>query len=356
MSPQITSESIQDISTGIMSKMPLHIDSPQAALRLGHERAAIINAHLSRLIPVMDTNTVSSDLKRTVILQQSVRAFAARILMLTAFSSALGAIKLEGTDQVAVPYFSLDTVTSNDWNPAVGYNTFGDTNSDSKLITIDKRKWLGLKWTSSEFARQPFMSLGKNAELKTEQLAKDVVNDVLSLITAANFGASVKAEPSSAFDSNDVVDLKTVADTANWPTSSRSLILDSTYDNALLKDNAIKNALNWGDNQPVQEGRIFRISGFDYFANSYIPTNGEHLKGFIVHKSAILFAQGPVAPTAEVRRLLSGYEVVVEPTSGAAFEFRSFGNATLDQSYQTMECNYGFNLGEVTALKRVTDQ
>lgn len=351
----IVGESPRDIEAGIMKVWGGNrILTPEEATHRGAIRAEIINRELPRLMPVLNTNTVSTDLKRTVILQRIIRAFATRILMLEAFSTALGAIKLEGLDTVTVPYFALDTTASTDFVDGTGYTTFGNTNSDSKQVTINKRKYQGLSWTSKEFARQPFMNMMMGASLKAEQLAKDIVNDVFSIIMTANFGASVKAEPAAAFDASDVADLKLTADQADWPDQGRSLILDSTYDNNLLKNSAVSSALNWGDNSPIREGLIKRILGFDYYPNAHIPSNSQNLVGIIVYKSAILFAQSPIAPTPEVRNLLTSYEVVVEPSSGATLEYRRFGDAVIDKTNETLECNYGYALGEAAALKRIT--
>jgi hypothetical protein len=266
-------------------------------------------------------------------------------------------VKLEGTDKVTVPYFALNTTGSTDFVAANGYDTFANTNQDAKTVTVDKRKYLGISWTSSELARQPFLDIGMDALLTGEQLGLDVVNDVLSLVTLATFGATVKAEPAASFDSDDVMDLKGVADTANWPGMGRSLLLNSTYDVNLLKDNAIKNAMAFGDNSPIREGRIVRIGGFDYFPDARIPSPAnEFLQGMIAFKSALLVAFAPVDPTEEVRNLLTRYEVVVEPGTGATFEYRLWGSADLDTSRQIIEANYGKVAGEAAAIKRITSQ
>jgi hypothetical protein len=356
---ELTSEDPREIDKAVCNLFGKGIHNADTARERGLHRARIISNNLNRLMPVLNAgvNTVSADLKRTVILQQMIRAFAIRVLPLTAFSTVLNGVRLEGTDKVAVPYFALNTTASTDFVAANGYDTFGDTNSDAKTVTANKRKYQGLKWTSSELARQPFMDIGMGAMLMGEQLALDVVNDILSLVTVATFGASVKAEPSAAFDSDDVMDLKGVADIANWPAGGRSLLLNSAYDVNLLKDQAIKNAMAFGDNSPIREGRIVRLGGFDYYPDARIPSPaGENLEGFIAFKSGLLVGFAPVGPTEEVRAQLTRYEVVVEPTTGATFEYRLWGSADFDTSKQIIESNYGRSAGEAAAIKRITNQ
>lgn len=360
---EVIGEDPKSIEKGIMANWGGNkILTPEQARERGQVRAQIIAKNYDRIAPVLNTNTIGADLKRVVILQQMIRAFATRLLPLSAFSTSLGQVLLQGTDEIIVPYFALDTTASDDFEAATGYDVIGNTSASSKKVTINKRKYQGLSWTSSELRRQPFLDVAKGAMLKVEQLGKDVVNDVLSIITAANFGYALRPdgsnfiEPASSFDSDDVIDLRTAADDLDWPDAGRSLILGSAYDNSLFKDSAVKSATNWGDSTPIREGWITQIQGFDYYRNSHIPANAEYLAGFMAYMSAILFGQASIQPTAEVMQQLTRYEVVVEPSSGASIEYRLWGNPVLDSSTEVIECNYGYAKGEAAALKRITTQ
>jgi ATP-dependent Clp endopeptidase proteolytic subunit ClpP len=352
---EITAESPREIEKAVLKNFESgKILTPEQARDRGRLRAEIINKNFNRIWPLMNTNTVSSDLKRTVILQQMIRAFAVKVLPLQAFCTVFNGVRLEGTDKVAVPYFPLISTAPTDFNAANGYDTFTDTNSDAKTITVDQRKYLGLSWTSSELARQPFMDVGMGGMLIAEQLATKVVDNILAAVLAATYTNAAYAQPAAAFDSDDVAELKGVADTLNWPGAGRSLVINSAYDVNLLKDQAVKNAMAFGDNGPIREGRILRIGGFDYYPDARVPANGQNLQGFITFKSAMLVAFSPVNPTAEVRQQLSRYEVVVEPTTGAQLEYRMWGDATKDTTREIVESNFGKVAGEATALTRIT--
>jgi ATP-dependent protease ClpP protease subunit len=352
---EITGESPKEIEKAVLKNFGGKPGlTPAEARERGANRAKIINANMKKIMPLMNANTVSADLKRTVIMQQMIRAFAIRLLPLSAFSTVFNGIRLEGTDKVAVPYMPLQTTTSVDFVEGTGYTTFVDTNTSVKTITVDKRKFQALKWSSQELSRQPYLWPAQNAMLQAEQLAIDVVNDVLSLVTSATYGTAGKISPASAFDSDDIMDLKGVADLANWPAAMRSIILNSAYDVNVLKDTGVKSALNFGDANPIKEGRIVRIGGFDYYADARVPANSENLQGFIAWKSALLFAAAPVTPTPEVRSQLASYEEVIDPESGATFSYRLWGNPDTDQSREAIECAYGRVAGETAALKRIT--
>lgn len=357
---QITAEDPKSIEKGIMRLWGQKPQQDEEAMinqarKSGLERAKIINQNFKRLWEyIVNTNTVATDLKRTVILQQMIRAFAIRILPLKAFCSVFNGVRLQGTDKVAVPYFPLITTTSVDFNASNGYDTGVNTNSDAKTVTVNKRKYQRLSWTSSELARQPFMDLGMAALLAGEQLGLDSVNDVLSAVTIANFATVGKSSPAGSFDSDDVIDLMGSADTANWPGAGRSMILNSAYDVNLLKDNAIKSAMNFGDNGPIIDGRITRVGGFQYFKDARVPTNSQNLQGFINFVSAMLVGFAPINPTVEVRAQLTRYEVVTDPETNATFEYRLWGDALKDTSYEVIEANYGYVAGEAAALQRIT--
>lgn len=329
--------------------------TPTEARALGVMRRDLIAANREGLQAMVmnastSTNTVSSALKLNVILDQSVRAFAIKTLVLSAFSAVFEGVRLAGTDKVSVPYFPLVTTASVDFNPANGYDTHHDSSSDAKEITVDKRKYQSLSVTSSERARQPFLNTAQNSILRAEQLGIDIVNDVLAWITAGRFSAAVLTSMASSFDSDDCATLKGIADGLNW-SGKRALVLNSDYDVNLLKDSAIKNAMAFGDNGPVQEGRIMRISGFDYFPDARIPDNGESLQGFICSGRPILVAFSPIEPSPDVLPLVD-YRVVVAD-NGCQLEYRRFGNATLDTGYELVEANYGIDSGEVAGLKRI---
>lgn len=353
---QITQESSSRVCRAIEATMR-HVGASVEEMRaFALDRARLISDNWPMLREVCNTNAVSTDLKRNVILQTMIRAFAARVLVLSAFATRFDGVRLAGTNKVSVPWFDLDTTASHDFVAADGYDTFGNTSAGDKTIEVDQRKYQGLLWTSAEFARQPFLDIAMSANLKAEQLGIDVVNDVLSLVKADPFGDPAKAEPASAFDTDDAIDLKAAADAANWPELGRSLVLNGSYDVNLLKDVHIKAAHFWGDSTPIREGRVRRILGFDYYPDSRIPANGEFLQGFICTKSALLIAFSPVGPTAEVRSALSRYELIVEPSTGIQFEYRLWGDPNYDSSKEIIECNYGRLAGNPNALLRITSQ
>lgn len=323
--------------------------SPESIRNGAMAIANVLRKEFNRLLPFLNANTIPSDLKRVVILQAVLRDFKRRIVPLGAFSTTFSNVPLQGTDEVVVPYFPLYTSASKDFVQNDGYVFDKNTTTSSKKVTVNKRKYQPFNFNSAELRRQPYFDVQRLAMLMAEQLGIDVFNDVLSVVTAANFGAAVKAEPASAFDSDDIADIATVADKSDWPEVGRSLILDSAYKGNLLKDPDLKNVDRSGSDQTLRNGSIGRVSGFDIIPCSRIPANGENLKGMAVFQSAILVATSPIQPAPGVRSQLVSYDLVVDPDSGIAFEYRYWGNADKDEDREVIEANYGYVKGQSDA-------
>jgi hypothetical protein len=183
------------------------------------------------------------------------------------------------------------------------------------------------------------------------------VNDIPEPRYARDFGASVKAEPAAAFDSDDVMDLKGVADLANWPGMGRSLILNSAYDVNLLKDQAIKNAMAFGDNAQFVKAALFAL--VDLTTSPMLASRVLLVKTLRV---MITSSRGCWLVSLQLDRQRKSASSSLNTksslslTTGATFEYRRFGSAVLDASYQTIEANYGRSAGEACRIKRITNQ
>src|SRR5271168_816591 len=173
-----------------------------------------------------NTNTISADLQREVLLQEALEEFVIKILPLTAFSVVFNNIPLEGTNKVGVPFYPLQTEASTSWANATGY-TFNDSTTNIREVlvggqgglgpegsaygtgaaagTASDRKFQGLQFDSATLRRQPFFNSMKLVTQNTNKLAVDVFYDIITrLITAGNYGAAVDVTPAGAFSSADI--------------------------------------------------------------------------------------------------------------------------------------------------------
>jgi ATP-dependent protease ClpP protease subunit len=366
---EVTGDSIADVQTHILNNGPRlmarftganagRVIDAQATKALNDGALVVANTlkkHRTKLVEMFNANVIDADLQRIVILSDLLRAFARRLLPLRAFCTSFTNVPLEGTDKVAVPYFALDTIAATDWVAATGYVAEATAQS-VREVTINKRKYKGLAFSSSELRRQPYQNWAELAALKAERLAVDVNQDVLSVVTAANYGAAAKTTPAAAFTADDIADLYVAATDANWPDTGRCLVLTSAYKGALLKDPSFKQYLAYGSDAAIRRAEIQEAYGFtDIFTvpSANFPANSENLVGFINHKAAALVATAPIMPAPAVRAVMVQYDLVVDPDTGVAIEYRKFGNAQLDVQNEFVECNYGYAKGVETALQRI---
>lgn len=338
--------------------------------------ANAVKKHKNQLVAMWNANVIDANLQRVMILQEMIEEFAVRLLPLQAFSTVFNTVPLEGTDTIAVPFFDLEAGASTSWDPAVGY-TFSATSEGVRLIpvggsgvtsganaaagTAKDRKFQGMTFGSYEMRRQPYLNLVKLFVQKANKLGVDIFSDIVSrVITAANFGASVKAVAANAFAGDDIADLYGNATGRNWPETGRNLTLDHSYNVSLLKDPTFKQFLAYGSTDPLRKAKIQEVYGFENInvvpnLINYSPA-GEFLEGFINWMYAVLVATSPIMPTPAVRQLLVQYDVVVHPSLNVAFEYRQWGAPQLDATQEAVECSYGAAKGVASGLARITSQ
>lgn len=348
---EITSDALTDVAKHIRTMK----DSAGKSALLRKHHARFVQAwHDPRIFEIRNegTNTIDTTLKQDVLMDQSLRAFAKVLVGLSSFSTKFENVALRGTNKIQVPYFALQSAASTAWNAANGY-VGGDTATDNREVTIDKRYYQAIRFTADEIRRQPYLLLNEHMVLNGQKLAYDVWLDILSAITIANFATAAYANDVTGFDSDDLADLNKAANDAQWPMVGRSLFLNSAFDNQLKKDNALKNAFAAGGSEVVRQGIIPNVYGFDYVQNPNIPTNGQDLAGFIAFKSALLIATAPIAPLEEELRAGLTYQVLTDPDLGISMEVKSFGDPQMNRAFRIIECNYGYGPGEAAALQRI---
>lgn len=352
---------------------------PEDYWRAAIRTANVILENRPKLIHALNANVLDPSIERQVILQEGLTDFEIPILNFNAFCFVANSVPLEGTDEIEVPFQPLQTGAVNSWDQSVGYaaNLMANAAAQAKTVhvggdgnnsganapanTVRDRKWIGLAISSYEARRQPGLNRLANVRQAANKLGVAIFTDVISrMVNAASFGAATLTKDAVAFNSGDVADLADTATSLKWPLLQRSLVLDHHYCTAAMKDPGFAAYLANGFTDPETRqrgqqlygwGDIYPINAF----TSYGPV-GEKLAGFIAHKSAACIATSPIMPSGAVAKLLLSYDVIINPKTGLAFEYRRGGSASLDQSYETIECSYGGILGIPASLKRICSQ
>ncbi len=330
---------------------------------------------------IQNTNSMSSDLLRQLILSEFMRAFKRQFASLNCFAHNYGSVALQGNDYVKVPYYPLNTTASTEYAQANGYVVSANATTSAKSILVggvgdgvatsgSGRKYQGLKFSAYEMARQPWLNMAQLIVMQAEQLAIDVRADIIGThVKAANFGNAIYSGAAGGFDSSVVSqNLLNAALKAFWPAGMRNMVLSVDFYTALAADPYVKAFLNIGDTGTIREGKIGGLYGFqDTIPDAVLPiatfirggdgtvTAGAdlNLAGFIAYPSAVLIATAPIMPGPATLRLLAAYEQVTDDQTGLAFTYQYFGDPSASVDKEVIECAYGSGLGEVAALKRL---
>jgi hypothetical protein len=367
------SEAIRGIQNSIAGRNHASFSS-EALTTMARTRAKIWDEYRPGLVEFFNSNTLDTDLLRIALLQSAVSEFAIPLLPLTSFCTVFGDVALEGTDKVGVPFYPLQTDASQSWAAVTGYGTASSSETDIREVAIGgdgtnsgssaaantakDRKFQMLSFDSLTLRRQPFFKSVELVSQNAKKLGVDIFTDVVSrCITAASFGAAVKTVAAEGFSGDDVADLTKVANASNWSIEARTFTIDSDCERPLLADQNYRMYLAYPPTDPLRRAYMqnaYKFANINSLPNlsSYSPA-GERLMGWVNHQSALLFATSPIRPSPEVRKLLRTYEIVIDPTTGATFEFRQFGDPFLDRAHHIIEASYGCEVGRASALKRI---
>jgi hypothetical protein len=275
--------------------------------------------------------------------------FVAAVTPLTAFSTSFSNEAVKKGDKVSVPRVGVQDAAATKTNH--GAYTIQDSDSDAVEITLGQPVYVSSGLDDVEIASSSVLSLELYGKSKGAVLAKKIMQDILSKVTLANFGAHVFAGAASTFDSDDVIDIRTLCSAADMPIENRALLLDDAYVGALLKDAAVKSSDRFGSTNPIREGSIGRIAGFDVFESTLIPTNSENLIGIAAHPAGLAIAMRYLQPQAG--NTYSAAYPVTDAKTGITIGVREGYDNLKGVKYKIWEAVYGYEVGIAAGIKRL---
>ena len=283
------------------------------------------------------------------VAQKALLPFTAQLFPLKAFSTGFSPAAADKFDTVRVPVVGAKS-TSVDF--AGDYSTGADSTVSTVAVTLNKHKFNTVHVSAPENSATAFELLDALVASAAAQLAQDVLKDILTVVTAANFGTpGIPALAPTSFDYKKVLGLREACGTANLPATGRSLVLDSGYYTALLADDVAKSSFNINLAGPaVVDASIKRLAGFDLYETMVIPTDhAEKLVGFAAHTSAVAVAMRYLNPVAEYQQA----GAVTDPETGMTFGYLRWTDTRSNRVYVTVECLYGFSATRADGLKRI---
>jgi len=294
------------------------------------------------------SNTLTN-VKDIKVAQRALMPFMANLLPVSAFSTNFGPQPADKGDTVRVPLVGAPSESS---DFAGDYTANADSTVTTVPVTLNRHKFKTVHVTARENAETAMDVLDALVETAAQQLAQDVLLDIMSVITLANYGGDT-LDPLAAtdFDYTKVLELRKLCGEDKIPASPRSLVLDSGYYTNLLADDVVAKSFNLNLSAPgVTEGLIQRLAGFNLFETVVIPADHpENLVGFAVHPSAVAVAIRYLQPIAEYQQA----GAVTDPQTGMTFGYLRFTDTRANKIFVTLECLYGFTVGKGEALKRI---
>lgn len=283
------------------------------------------------------------------IAQRGFPSFKAALAPINAFSTSFdseAARKNESVTTHVVSAVSAQTFSD--------YET-GNSTTTAKTVTLNQHKIGTAHLTDVEAGKTPIDLLAALAGEAAYAVGKSIVDYALGLITAATYGdtsADKVTVAAGSFDADTVADMVKLANDANLPESSRSLILNNAYINALQKDNALQDASALGSDAVIREGAISQLLGASVYRTGSEPSawTSDNTTGILVHPSALAVACRPVVPQDQED---VAFELVTDPESGLSLGFRMHYSRSTGAMWINAEALYGASAVQVTAAKRV---
>ena len=294
------------------------------------------------------SNTLTN-VKDIKVAQRALMPFMSNLLPVTAFSTDFSPMPAEKLDTVRVPLVGAPSESS---DFAGDYAANADSTVTVVPVTLNRHKYKTVHVTAKESAETSLSVLETLVEAAAQQLAQDVLVDIFSCITLANFGApGIAALAATGFDYKKVLSLREACGNAKMPPNPRSLVLDAGYYPNMLADDVVAKSFNLNLNAPaVTEGMVKRLAGFNLHETTLIPSDhAEKLVGFAAHSSAVAVAMRYLQPVADYQQA----GAVTDPTTGMTFGYLRFTDTRANKIFVTLECLYGFAPAKTDALKRI---
>ena len=294
-------------------------------------------------------NSVNADVLDEIVAQSALLALKKKIAPFNAFTTNFSAEASRKGDVVRVLVETYPDTAVATKSSHTAY-TIQDLDSTTCSITLGQPKYVSFSLDDVEVASSSVVNLEIFGSGKGNKLGAGILTDVLSCITNANFGAAAFTGAASTFDADDVADLKDALDDADVFEDDRVLVLSNAYITNLLKDNAIQSNPNVGG-QPIREGVIGRLMGFDVIGSNVIPGNSENLVGFACHPSAIAMAMRYLQPQPGNTYLRA--EPITDPESGITMGIRDWYDNSTGVRNNVYECVYGYAVTGLSSLVRI---
>jgi hypothetical protein len=259
------------------------------------------------------------------------------LLPVSAFARNFGAMGAQRGDQLLVPLISTLTATtfSGAYNVCGGTKTVATVNLTAhKIVQVGQSDITYHSSSESDlnsFGYQMGMALGA-----------EVLIDILKLVSTSNF-TSVAGVSYVDFDTVELRAARLALNKANVADIGRSCLIDADGYDALLAVTNFVQAYMFKDAAVLQEGKIMRALGMDFFETNGLFQSTNSIMAFCAHPDAIAVGMRYLAP--QDGNTYSQATPVTDSKTGMVIGLRDHYDNNTGTRYVNLECLYGYTVG-----------
>jgi len=243
------------------------------------------------------------------------------------------------------------------YNTSTGW-TDSDADTADVPVTIDNHKGVPITFNANILAETVRRLFDEFAPAQAYALAKDMIDDLYSNITDANF-TNNSVITTASFNRASVVDVGIAQDLLGVPSGMgmRTLLLYPTVFGNMEKDTVLTTYAAFREAQlitnptPAPPSLVINVENYQVVKAPNLPTNNGNVTGFAGSKSALCIAtRVPNDYTAALPGASFGnVQVVTDPDIGISVQLVQYVNHTLGSATSRIALMYGTNAGQGNA-------
>ncbi len=249
-----------------------------------------------------------------------------------------------------------NALAAGDYSAVNGY-VAQDVSQDDIPLTINKHKHVTYAFNDQERSSFNTLLVEQYARNAAHALGKAITDDLLALITAANFPNSTTMGTNGINDINGAKmgALRKKLNARKIPKAGRFTILNSDYYETLSNDETL--ITNAGSpSETVRNGELGFVRGFETHEYAQLPDNEENLAGIAgTAESLAIAVRVPTMP--DPKKLNGGQvQIVVEPNTKFSIQLRTWYDWQAGKEIYTLTIIYGVAKGDTTRLERLVTE
>lgn len=240
-------------------------------------------------------------------------------------------------DQVLVPLIS--TLTATTFNGS--YAVCGGTKTVA-TINLNRHRHVAVGQSDITYHSSSEANLRDFGFQMGKALGTVVLTDILSLVTTANFSSAGQTTLAN-FDAYQIRQARKQLNKADVPMEPRSALVDTDLYDVLLGVTPFNLSYSFADPRVVQEGRIMRALGMDFYEINALFDSTYSVAAFAAHPDAIVFATRYLRPQSG--NTYAATAPITDPETGLTIGLREHYDNNTGTAYVNLECLYGYTVG-----------